>query len=80
MMALWLILKGSRLLQIGLLVVACWTVWETNNLYQRNLGASRLAAKIEKKADENATTADAVRTDVAAGKRGVRNPYRRPGD
>ena len=73
------IFRGSLVLQIATAAAVAWGVWAANNVHQRNVGASRLAAKIEKKADDNAKAADAVRDDVAAGKRGLRNPYQRPG-
>ena len=74
------IFRNSWALQAAAVLAIAWGGLAANNLYQRQVGASRLATKIEKKADDNAKTADAVRDDVAAGKRGVRNPYRRPGD
>lgn len=79
-MILWTLFRNSLPLQLVVLALAAWGALGANNLYQRKVGASHLAEKIEKKADENAKASDAVRDDVAAGKRGVRNPYRRPGD
>ena len=76
-MILWTLFRNSLPLQFVAIGLMAWAALGANNLYQRHVGASRLATKIEKKADDNAKTADAVRDDVAAGKRGVRNPYKR---
>ena len=76
-MILWTLFRNSLPLQFVAIGLMAWAALGANNFYQRQVGASRLATKIEKKADDNAKTADAVRDDVAAGKRGVRNPYKR---
>ena len=74
--AAWLIFKGSRIAQVITLALACWGVWEANNFHQRNVGASKFAAKVEAKADNDAKTSEQVRSDVAAGKRGKPDPNR----
>ena len=76
----WAIFRGSAGLQIATAAVVCLGLWKGNNAYQRNVGAKAVIEKVEKKANEDARTADAVRDDVAAGKRGVRSKYTRPGE
>lgn len=73
-------LAGSRavLYALGLLTLA--GAYEGWKYHQRSIGAAKITAAIEKKGDDNAKLADAVRNDVAAGKRGVRGKYERPGD
>lgn len=80
MMILWGLLKASRGLQIGVLVLACWGVWEGNNALQRSTGRtegrSEVATTVEKKADTDAKLSDDVRAEVAAGRRGRPDPNR----
>ncbi len=76
-MIAWTIFRNSLPLQLVALALAGWAALGANNLYQRNIGAKAITEKIEKKADTDAKTADAVRDAVAAGKRGLRDPSRR---
>ena len=84
MTVLWLILRDSRVLQTVVLVLGLWGAFLANNAYQRAKGAATATAKIEAKADETATIASEVRTEVRqndvapSGKRGPADPYRRP--
>ncbi len=73
-------LIGSRwvLYAVSLLVGA--GAYEGWKYHERHLGAVKLEAQIEKKADADAKVADTIRADVAAGKRGVRGRYERAGD
>ncbi len=71
---IWALL-GSRSVRIVgacFIAVGAYAWWEART---EQKGAERVIVKIEKKANEDAKTADAVRDDVAAGKRGLRNPY-----
>ena len=77
MPALFFALIGSkwvRRLGICFAVVAGYAWWEAKT---EQKGAERVVVKIEKKANADVQTADSVRDAVAAGKRGLRNPYRR---
>jgi hypothetical protein len=78
MLTAWAIFRGSFVLQVATAAIVAIGMWKGNNLYQRNVGATDVIEKVEKKANEDAKTADAVRDDVAAGKRGVRSKYTRP--
>ena len=71
--ALW----ASKPLRWALGALAGLGVYEGWKYHERGIGAQVVVEKIEKKADENAKVADAVRDDVAAGKRGKRDPNRR---
>lgn len=81
----WKILKGmiwkdNRLNPVGTfltLAVAGYTAFLANNAYQRHVGASRLAVKIEQKAKENAKRSDDVRSKSLAGAGRVRDPHQR---
>ena len=73
-------LTGSRWVLYAAALFAAACSYEGWKYHQRSIGASKLEAKIEQKADANAKIADEVRTDVAAGKRGVRGRYERPGE
>lgn len=55
MMLLWTVFRNSLPLQLVALALMGWAALGANNLYQRNIGASRFAAKTEQ-ANENATT------------------------
>jgi len=77
MLTAWAIFRGSFVLQVATAALVAWGALKANNLYQRNVGASTVIEKVEKKANEDAKTADAVRDAVAAGKRGMRDPNRR---
>ena len=79
-MIAWTIFRASLPLQLVALTFAAWAALGANNLYQRNIGAGRIIEKIEKKANEDAKTADAVANDALAGRGRVRNKYVRPGD
>ncbi len=79
-MIAWTIFRNSLPLQLVALALAGWGALGMNNLYQRNIGAGRAIEKVEQKANEDAKTADAVRDAVASGKRGVRDPSKRPGE
>jgi len=70
-------LAGSRWVFYALALVVGAGAYEGWKFHERSVGASKLEAKIEQKADANAKVADEVRTDVAAGKRGVRGKYQR---
>lgn len=79
-MILWTLFRNSLPLQLMVLALGAWGALGANNLYQRHVGASRLVVKIEKKAEADVKTADAVGAAAAAGAGRVRNPYlRRPG-
>ena len=75
-MIVWAILRNSLPLQLVALGLLAWGGLTANNWSQRRIGAASVTSKIEKKADESAKTSDAVRTDVAAGKRGKPDPNR----
>lgn len=68
MSLIWTAFRNSLPLQLVALGLMAWGALGLNNLYQRNVGASNLATKIEKKADDNARIADKVDEAVAAGR------------
>ena len=74
-MALWL----SKPLRYAVIGLCCMLAYEGWKIRQRQIGAERLAAAIEKKTNEDARKADEVRDDTAAGKltSRVRNPFER---
>lgn len=76
-MIAWMVFRNSLPLQLVAIALAGWAALGANNLYQRNVGASQFATKVEKHADDTAKTADAVREEVAVGKRGKPDPFRR---
>ena len=69
--------KWIRRLGLCLAVVAGYAWWEGR---AEQKGADRVLVMIEKKANADAQTADAVRDAVASGKRGLRDPSKRPGE
>ena len=70
-----------RSLAIAGVLVASFLTWlAVHDAKVKSRAVSGVVTDIKEKADANAQTADAVRDAVAGGKRGVRNPYRRPGD
>lgn len=71
-------LAGSRWALYAVALFVGTLSYEGWKYHQRSIGASKLTAKIEQKADANAKLAEDVRADVAAGKRGVRGKYERP--
>ena len=75
-MILWTLFRNSLPLQFVAIGLMAWAALGANNLYQRNVGASKFAAKVEAKADNDAKTSEQVRSDVAAGKRGKPDPHR----
>jgi hypothetical protein len=79
MLTAWAIFRGSFVLQVATAAIVAIGMWKGNNLYQRNVGATAVIEKVEKKANEDAKTADAVRDAVASKRGGVRDPNKRPG-
>ncbi len=71
-------LKASRWVFYAVSLLVGAGAYEGWKYHQQHVGASKLEAKIEQKADANAQVADSIRDDVAAGKRGVRGKYERP--
>lgn len=78
-MIAWTLFRNSLPLQLIAIGLAAWATIGANNLYQRQVGASRVIDKIEKKANSDVKTADDVGAAAAAGAGRVRNPYLRPG-
>ena len=77
-MILWTLFRSSLPLQLVVLALAAWGAIGANNFYQRNVGASRHAAKIEKANDD----ASKLGNTAAAGSadkrvRGRRDPTTR---
>ena len=74
------LIHASRGIQIVALVLSLWGAFELNNALQRQRGRSEgvssTVTTIEKKASENVATAEEVRTEIAAGKRGRDDPSR----
>ena len=78
--AAWLIFKGSRVLQVITLALACWGIWESNNAIQwsggKREGRAEVTNQVKEKSDADANLSEGVRVDVAAGKRGRPDPNR----
>ena len=73
---LWALIGSKWVRRLGVCLVAVSAyAWCDSRTQQK--GADRVLVKIEKKANVDAQTADAVRDAVASGKRGVRDPSRR---
>ena len=71
----------ARSLAIAGVLAGTFLVWlARHDAKIESQAVSGVVNTIKEKADANAQTADRVRDAVADGKRGVRNPYRRPGD
>jgi hypothetical protein len=77
-MILWTLFRNSLPLQLVALSLVGWAAIGANNLYQRNVGASRHAEKTEK-ANENATNLGKSAAAASADKRvrGRRDPTTR---
>lgn len=75
LLAAW---RGSRWVFYAVTLLAGAVGYEGWKYHQREIGASKVVEKIEKKADGNAKAAGDVRTDVAAGAGRVRSKYVRP--
>ena len=73
----WKIFRASLPLQLVAIALAGWTALATNNLMQRQKGATALTNKINEKANDNAATANEVRESVASDKRGKPDPFLR---
>lgn len=73
-------LIGSTAVRYALAAVLALGGYQGWKYYQQHEGAKKVAAKIERKANDDAKKADDVRTAVASGARGVRGPYERSGD
>jgi hypothetical protein len=74
----WAVFRNSLPLQLVALALAGWAALAANNVRQQWVGAEKLTAKIERKADANAEIATEVRTHVDSGKRGKPDPHLRP--
>ena len=70
-------LIGSRWMLYAVALLGIAGVYEGWKYHQRSIGASKLEAKIEKKADENVKKADAAGDAASSGAGRVRNPYQR---
>jgi predicted negative regulator of RcsB-dependent stress response len=70
-------LIGSTAVRYALAAVLALGGYQGWKYYQQHEGAKKAIAKIEKKANENVKTAEAVRDAVATGRRGLRDPSRR---
>ena len=79
-MILWSVLSASRGLQIAVLALACWGIWEGNNTLQRSTGRqegrSEVTTIVKEKSDADTKLSDGVREDVAARKPGKPDPNR----
>jgi hypothetical protein len=75
--AAWAIFRASLPLQLVAIALAGWGALAGNNYVQRQKGAANLTVKIEKKANDNAATANEVRESVASDKRGKPDPHLR---
>ena len=69
------LLRNSLTVQIVGIALLALGAWSANNAWQRSKGAAAVTEKIEKKADDNARAADAIREDVKSGKRGKPDPH-----
>jgi hypothetical protein len=73
----WAIFRASLPLQLVAIALAGWAALAGNNYVQRQKGAAAVTTKIEKKANDNAATANEVRESVASDKRGKPDPHLR---
>jgi hypothetical protein len=73
----WAVFRNSLPLQLVMLALAGWAALAGNNYVQRQKGAAAVTVKIEKKANDNAATANEVRESVASDKRGKPDPHLR---
>ena len=70
-------LVGSTAVRYAFAALLAWGGYASLKLYWKHEGARVAVEKIEKKANANVKTADAVRDAVASGRRGLRDPNRR---
>lgn len=71
----WLSSKPLQWALAALLALGGYEGWK---YHQRNIGASKLEARIEQKADSDVKKVDEARAAVDAGAGRVRNKYERP--
>lgn len=63
---------------VFLCLAAVWGYGAAKEWKGEMKGEARVTAAAVQKADANAQKADDVRSEVATGKRGAKNPYQRP--
>ena len=77
-MIVWTLLRNSLPLQLVALALLAWAALGANNFYQRQIGASKFAAKVET-ANENASSlgSNAAASSLDKRVRGKRDPTTR---